>query len=102
GSGKDVSFTAPSIPGGDPNASVTLGFQLTVTDLCGGAGRDDVTGNIANIPHSPVAVAQGPATANEGGDNVTLDGTGSYDPDFDPLTYVWTQVAGPAVTLAYG
>jgi hypothetical protein len=57
--------------------------------------------NVANIPHTPVAVATGPAQANEGVDNVTLDGTGSSDPDFDPLTNTWTQCAGPAVTLFY-
>jgi chitinase len=102
GSGKDVSFTAPSIGGGDPNAFVDLHFHLTVMDGCAaGSGTDDITVHVANIPHSPVAVAQGPATANEGGDNVTLDGSGSSDPDFDPLTYVWTQISGPPVTLVY-
>jgi large repetitive protein len=103
-SGKDVSFTAPSIGGGDPNASVDLHFHLVVSDGCGeppGSATDDITVTVANIPHAPVAVATGPATANEGGSTVMLDGSGSYDPDFDPLTYVWTQVGGPAVTLVY-
>jgi predicted outer membrane repeat protein len=32
--------------------------------------------------------------------NVTLDGTGSDDPDLDPLDYGWTQTGDPAVALA--
>lgn len=101
GSGKDVSFTAPTIPGGDPNAFVELGFRLTVDDHCSGLATDDITAHVANIPHAPVAVATGPASANEGGSTVMLDGSMSSDPDFDPLTYVWTQISGPAVTLVY-
>ncbi|MBI1353631.1 MAG: OmpA family protein [Acidobacteria bacterium] len=30
---------------------------------------------------------------------ITLNGTGSYDPDGDPITYAWTQVGGPSVSL---
>jgi len=101
GSGKDRYFTAPSVGGGDPNAFIDLGFHLLVTDSCGGSATDDITVHVANIPHAPVAVAQGGPTANEGGDNVTLDGSGSNDPDNDPLTYTWTQCGGPAVALSY-
>jgi len=100
GSGKDVNFTAPTIPGGDPNASLDLGFSLTVTDSCGGSTTTDpITVHVANSPHAPVALATGPANANEGGDSVQLDGSTSYDPDADPITYAWTQCGGPAVTL---
>ena len=104
GIGKDVSFTAPQIfPGGDPDAFVDLGFHLTVTDSClGSTTTDNITVHVANTPHDPVAVAQAlPTSANEGGDTVQLDGSGSTDPDLDPLTYTWQQTAGPAVTLVY-
>ena len=31
---------------------------------------------------------------------VTLDATGSTDPENQTLSYTWTQVAGPSVTLS--
>jgi hypothetical protein len=103
GSGQHVSFTRPTIPGGDPNAHVVLGFRLTVRDICGGSGTDDITVDVANIPHDPVAVAQAnPTSANEGGDTVQLDGSMSSDPDLDPLTYTWEQTEGPTVALVFG
>ena len=52
-------------------------------------------------------VGNSPPVANAGPDQIgsisgtmTLDGSASYDPDGDPITYQWTQLSGPAVTLA--
>jgi hypothetical protein len=99
-SGQDVSFTAPNITGGDPSAPpIILTFRLTVTDSCNGSTTADTTVTVVNVPHAPTAVATGPLTANEGGDNVMLNGSQSSDPDSDPLTYAWMQTAGPTVML---
>ena len=49
---------------------------------------------------APVAVA-GPDIYNAiPNSTITLNGTASYDDDNDHLTYQWTQVAGPTVTLS--
>ena len=52
---------------------------------------------------APNAVASAVGTPAEwvpGGPQVTLDGSGSSDPDSDPLTFGWTQTGGPAATIA--
>jgi hypothetical protein len=102
-SGKDVSFTAPIIPGGMPGGLVVLHFRLTVMDGCDdGSGTNDITVTVENVPHAPSASAQAnPTMANEGGSTVQLDGSMSSDPDMDPLTYTWEQTEGPPVTLMY-
>ena len=48
---------------------------------------------------APVADA-GPNQTLPGAQTVTLDGSASYDPDGDPITYQWVQEAGPGVTLS--
>ncbi len=39
--------------------------------------------------HIPVADAGGPAYSGKAGVPIVFDGSGSYDPDDDPLTYYW-------------
>lgn len=99
GSGANVSFVSPMVTtGGNPAASETLTFTLTVTDPNGATGTSNVDVVVTNLPHAPVAVAGGNLTVNEGS-SVTLNGSASSDPDGDPLTFQWVQVSGPTVTL---
>lgn len=90
-------FSAPHVP----PAGGTVTFKLVV---CEGTSSncsdpDSVNVHITNVNQPPVADAGLDQTVQEGSP-VMLDGTGSYDPDFDVLTYQWTQTLGPAVTLS--
>jgi hypothetical protein len=86
-------FTAP----GDP---AVLTFTLAVTDSLGlpDLTPDQVVMTVNN--QAPIA----DAGSDQGVDTdaiVSLDGSGSSDPDGDlPLIYGWTQTGGPAVTLS--
>jgi len=44
----------------------------------------------------------GPARTVGGGVTVTLDGTQSFDPDGDPITFAWTQIGGTATVTLTG
>ncbi|MBY0505649.1 MAG: OmpA family protein [Bryobacteraceae bacterium] len=48
---------------------------------------------------TPVADA-GPDQIGVAAGSILLDGSASFHPDGDPITFQWTQVAGPAVSLA--
>jgi hypothetical protein len=89
------SFTAPLVGIG----GATLTFQLTVDDGRAASVPDPVNVSVQNVNHPPTANAGPDQTVNENA-LVTLNGTASSDPDNDPLTYQWTQVSGPAVTLS--
>jgi hypothetical protein len=91
-------FTAPTLKRTDP-AQVPLTFSLVVNDGTADSDADSVVVTVTNINQSPTANAGPDQTANEA-TTVTLDGTGSADPDEDPLTFSWRQTAGPMVTLS--
>ncbi|HEY5247035.1 MAG TPA: hypothetical protein VIJ15_01090, partial [Dermatophilaceae bacterium] len=89
-------FTAPAGP-------TSLTFSLTVNDGAANSASPSTVVITVSAPANvaPVANAGPPQTVNER-TGVTLDGSGSSDPDSGPgpLTYLWTQTAGPAVTLS--
>ncbi len=83
----------------DPGSS-QLVFQLVVSDGSSDSAAALTTVTVVNVNRPPVASA-GPAQTVDEGSTVTVDGTGSVDPDpDDSLTYQWTQIAGPPVTLS--
>ena len=72
---------------------------------CSGAGfhlrqRDDrVTVRITNVNNAPAANAGSDQTVDENAPK-SLSAADSSDPDSDSLTYAWSQVAGPSVSLS--
>ncbi len=86
----------------DPSFSIdaagTYELQLTVND--GMLSATDAM-SVSTINRVPVAVA-GDNIQVYRGDTVALDGTGSYDPDGDSLSYLWeiTVPAGSTATVA--
>jgi hypothetical protein len=54
---------------------------------------------LASPNQPPIAKADAFANVIEEGDLATLDGSGSEDPDGDPLLYNWVQTGGPEVDL---
>ena len=78
-----------------PNASVTLTFQLTVTDNRGATASDTVNVTV-NLPPAADAGADKLVLANAA---VTLTGSGT-DPDGTIASYAWVQTAGTTVALS--
>ena len=89
-------FTAPDAVG----TGSTLTFQLTVTDQGGLSDSDTTVVTVLPVGRnqSPTARAGTDQLVNEGS-AVTLDGSGSSDPDDGINTYSWAQTSGPSVGL---
>ena len=90
-------FTAPESASSD----TILTFQLTVTDPYGLSASD-----ICRVTVPATIETNNAPNANAGNDQtveawtmVTLDGTGSSDPDEDQLIYAWVQTGGPTVEI---
>lgn len=78
-----------------PNVAETLTFKLEVT-ANEKTDSDIVNISVVFVNHVPVADAGEDLSIAEDSP-VSLDGTGSFDVDNDPLTYKWTQISGSPV-----
>jgi MYXO-CTERM domain-containing protein len=88
---------APAVTG-----ATALVFELVVTDTGGHTSAPSTVTAMVEPPivdtnRPPLAVAADQSVGRLA--NVTLDASGSSDPDGDRLFFLWVQVAGPPVTL---
>lgn len=81
--------------------TTTTTYTLTATNSEGSVSQD------VTVTVIPVEPPNNPPVAHAGADQVlrspgmvTLDGSGSTDPDGDPLSYQWEQVGGLTVALS--
>ena len=99
-SGPAITLTAANTatPTFTPPVRGVYTFRVNVTDGNGGFSLDTVSVNATN--RAPTANAGPDQAGFLKGVVISLDGTGSGDPDLDTLSFAWTQIGGPAVTLA--
>jgi hypothetical protein len=88
----DAASATPNLVADRPGVHVA---QLAVHD--GTSESAPVTVAVQTAMASPVAL---PAVAAIAGRTVTLDGTASFDPDGDPITFAWSLIGRPSTSTA--
>lgn len=74
-------------------------IELTVNDGARSSDPDEVLITVSEANGDPIADA-GPGQTVQVGDQVSLDGSSSYDPDGDSLRYTWSLVSSPSGSAA--
>ena len=87
-----ATFIAPTLTAG--TISQSYNFQLTVTDDGGKIATDTVTVTVMGISNQPPQANAGNDQTVISGNIVTLDGSGSLDPDMNEYTYLWIRLSG--------
>lgn len=106
----DCNGTPAALDNGTATCSLglTLGsnpIELHATDAAGNTGSSNITVAYVQPNQPPIASAGGPYSGTAG-DTIAFDGSGSTDPDNDPLTFTWdfgdgTNGTGPNPSHAY-
>ncbi|MHB8634625.1 MAG: PKD domain-containing protein, partial [Thermoplasmatota archaeon] len=91
-----TTFLAPTL---EPGEHRLLTFSFEVSDGRAQSAPSLVTVVVGSPNAAPTAHAGAPADVATA-TTVTLDASGSTDPDGDTLQYLWTQVQGPSVALS--
>ena len=81
--------------------TVTTTYTLNATDVDGSEATAVVIVKIENINHSPVAILTAPWLISGFGDGTigVLNGSASFDPDGDPITYTYRNVGSRAAEI---
>lgn len=87
-------FIAPYV-----NSNSTITFDLVVSSGTSSSNHDTVDITVVSVNNPPVPDAGDDSTIKEGA-NYILDGSNSYDPENDQISYAWQQIDGlPTVML---
>lgn len=85
----DVTSPTPAFVAPEVDADTTVWITLVVNDGKAASGPDSVQVTIKQVNRIPVADAGANVTVNEG-EQISFDGSASYDPDGDELSYTWS------------